>query len=197
MEGKTPMFKVKTLFILLAIPMLFSCKSETANRNGEGDCILQVIIYPNGGGLFDTYHIQLFSDGKIITSFGETDDDEFDENDLIIFPLDFSLDIIRNEKEAFLSENELNALKDLMDLITIDDLYERLVADGGSSIAIIYDGIIYHHSYDDYLEYREYLRYKEFGIENIFGLYFSPHIVELLDRIIEYSPMEIDTRIWP
>ena len=112
----------------------------------DGDLIIQ-IIFSALGRLEVTYHVRLFSDGKIITSFGTRDYTDWD-----ITNLDFTLVYTEIEKEAFLSEEQLSELINLIDQISVDDNMEKIDVLGPVGlIDIIYDGNIFRYLFSDYV----------------------------------------------
>ena len=197
--------------------------------NEDSDLIIQ-IIFSCLNRLEETYHIRLFSNGKIISSFGTRD-----ETDCEITNLDFALVYTEIEKERFLSEEQLRELINLIGLISVDDkVVELAVAGPIGKIDIIHIGNIfrylYHHHVlsfpynEDFYRYasmneellsmyREYLVSAPYD-ENIprltlseflsefnaiscdSDIYISVHMRRIIDKFLEYSPIEIDSSRW-
>ena len=168
--------------IIITVMMLLNgcvAAGQLNHESGDDAVIISVVLYPEGH-LVGAYFISVSSDGVLTTDYG-SGDERLNEYGFSLVEADFSLVFVWETGSVELTPDHMQRIFDLTEMISDKDFVKREIQLGGWYIDVIYNGRVFQY-FDDVL-YDEFYEFK--------SKYDIPHMRELLNDLIEYSPIPI------
>lgn len=164
---------IRKLVLILAVLILCCGGSAVmyAPEYQDDDMLIKIAVYPSGT-IGESYLISLSPEGELIASVGNRKSINFYD--------DFRFSYIGNTKRVCLTQDQVLEIIELANNITPMDLSEdreHNIYFDTWYVDVVYMNVVYPYIYGNRAQ-------------------FSPHMRELISRLIDYSPIIIDTHGW-